>query len=248
MLKLQKKPLAVSLIGAPLYLLLHFDGLIAVPADISAGSMLALRSFGQLPMSDWNSLTDIIGGIAFIILFNILYSGYITSHFRFSCVYVFSRVRSRESWYLQRCAEVLFYAALYSFLYVAAGLLICRHMVVQTITAADMLTALRIWIYSIILLGNTTLLLSLISLKTGTLTGFVVTQVAVFLLIFANLFISAPTVIGLNPVSLLQFKLLTQTQHIGTVTVNGVILAVLLMAGGQYVKRYDVAMFDAEVN
>jgi len=246
---LQKKHLINAFVGAPLCLLINFDSLIAPVSDWSLRNMLGNRLFGSILMDDFRTLPELISGIAFIILFMILWSGYFPSHFRFSCVYVFSRIRSRVVWFLSRCLELLLYALMYSLLYILVGILLCWRVTGSPFSVSDFAAILGLWLFSTLLLFNLSLLMSLIALRWGSLTGFIMTQAVLFgLILLEYLFSAIPAAVMCNPASLLQFLVLPKKFICISFGVNCLIMLLLFILGCRYIQRYDIALFDAEVN
>jgi hypothetical protein len=205
--------------------------------------------FGSMDMENERVYLLTVENIAFIMLFNIMYTGYITSHFRYSCVYVFSRIKSRKGWFSARAAEIMIFAAVYDLFYILGASAICAAATGSGPNYVALYRMIIVYVFTFLVLVNTTLLINIIALRLGTAPGFFIVQGIVFGLI-ALLLATYDTkiMVILNPISCL--NLFNQGMNTGWLTAlnNLIILAVIFLFGRWYVGKYDVAMFDAEIN
>lgn len=250
-IRIEKKHVLKTLAALPLCLIL-FCYYFLPSYQTSLGSFsdaFCSMIFGSMDMENERIYLLTVENIAFILLFNIMFTGYITSHFRYSCVYVFSRIKSRKSWFSARALEIVIFAAVYDLFYILGTSAIC---IAATGTWPNYVAIYRViivYVFTFLILVNTTLLINIIALRIGTAPAFFVVEGIVFgliALLLATYDIRAMVII--NPISCL--NLFNQGLNTGWFTaINNLIIGGAIFAFGRwYVGRYDIAMFDAEIN
>lgn len=189
----------------------------------------------------------VLQNMIFVILFSVMFSGYIAGHFRFSCVYVFSRLKSRRGWFAQRGCELMLSTALYIAVYMLATGIICKAGSAAAFPTAHMGDVLLIYVCAWLIAVNITLLINIASLRLGSTISFFAAQAILAGLIYPAVN-TAPTaaLAWVNPLSCV---LVLDAPNPGkTLIMGAVILLILLFGGMEYVNRYDIAMFDPEIN
>lgn len=250
MLKTEKKHLLKALIAIPLCLILYcYELSPGAKSNMELTAVFAQIIFGVIDFEYSYVYIMTIENIAFIILFNLLFSGHITSHFRYSCVYVFSRLTDRKKWYSKRALEIMSTAFLYSFLYVLMALLVSMNAAGKPLDVLTLYRVLLVFLFAFLIVSSTTLLINILALRFGTAPGLFMVEGALFALIALLMFTYKNSVlVMMNPLACLNLFQLGANTGLFTVVYNFAILIAVFFAGRRYVSNYDVAMFDAELN
>ena len=116
-----------ALSAVPLCLILYCFNLIpGSQAGESLTDVFTKTIFGKLDYQYSYVYAMAAENVAFILLFDILFAGHLTGHFRYSCVYVFTRIRSRRQWYFSRVGELTVCALNAEALALAVASVLCR--------------------------------------------------------------------------------------------------------------------------
>ncbi len=247
MVRLEKNTILKIPAAGVLSLALNITTLAGSKTETDPFEMLLYRLFGTMLSDPKEMYTIVVQNMIFVVLFSVLFAGYIAGHFRFSCVYVFSRLKSRRGWFVQRGCELMLSAALYTAVYMAVTILICNAGSTAKFPAEHVSDVLLLYVCAWLIVVNITFTINLMSLRLGSTVSFFVSQAALAGLIYpaVNTAPSAPLA-WVNPLSCV---LALDAPHPGkTLITGGIILLVLIFGGMEYVNRYDVAMFDPEIN
>jgi len=239
-----------ALLALPLCLVLYcYELEPGCRAGFSLTQTFCAILFGALDYQNSYVYVMTIENIAFILLFNLMFASYISGHFRYSCVYVFSRVSNRKTWYFKRVAELLACALLYVVLYVGCVLLISMNASQQPLTPVALARVGMVCLFSFFLVGSITLASNLLALRFGTAVGLLVTTgVLLAFLALLLFFHESRWAILLNPLACLNLFNSGRNGALFTTVYNFIILTVTSVYGAWYVSDYDVALFDAELN
>ncbi len=241
--------LAKALVALPLCLVLYcYELEPGCRAGYSLIQAFCAILFGAVDYQNSYVYIMTIENIAYIFLFDLMFAAHITGHFRYSCVYVFTRIHSRKKWSLARMAELLACAFVYAFLYVGGVLMISINAAQQPLTTTALIRVGMVFLFSFFLLSSTALSVNLLSLRYGTAIGLLVTVGSVLGLVALLLVFHAhPVAVLLNPLACLNLFNSGLGGALFTTAYNFVVLLVLLFAGVYTVSSYDVALFDAEL-
>lgn len=191
----------------------------------------------------------LIENVAYVIVFHLLFGGHIARHFRYSCAYVFSRLKNRKAWFLKRVLELLTYAAIYDFLYVGCILLVSMNAASQMPDRFLVLRAVLILFFSFLLLAITVLIVNLLSLRLGTASGLFVTESVIMGLIgLLTVTYRYPLLVYLNPVAFLNLFDQGGGSALFSCIYDLLILIGIILIGIHYLSQLDIALFDPELN
>ena len=247
MIRPEKRTLLKIPVAGILSLTINAATLVGRKSDMPPFEMLVYRLFGSMVSDSKEMFLIIVQNIIFIVLFSALFSGYISAHFRYSCVYVFSRLKSRRRWFAERALELMITAALYAAVYIGVTLMICCASSNAPFLREHLGSLLLLYLCALLITVNITLGINLLSLRFGSTVSFFVVQAALagFIYLALNTAVSAPCA-WLNPLSCILI-LDAPTPYLPIL--GSVIILILLFFGGMaYVDRYDIALFDPEIN
>ena len=249
MIRIEKRNLGKTLFAIPLCAVLSAYDFISEPLDLNVLDIFISKVLGRVTSYNNSSYILTVQNLSFVIIFNFAFSGYIANHFRYSCVYVFSRLRSRRHWYYSRVIEIMIYDLIYLILFFGCNLFVCIQKSTMEFEPASLGTIAALFGFSFLLVINTTLAINLLSMKWGTTVSFFSIQTVLFLLIaLAFFFYDISWAVILNPVSCLDFLNKDVNSVLFIVLNNLVCFVSLLCLGKRRIVEYDVALFDAEVS
>ena len=160
--------------------------------------------FGIMDYEDTRVYIMTVENIAFIMMFNLMLGGHIAHHFRYSCVYVFTRLSSRRGWYAARALEIIVTAVLYCLFYVGSVLLISLNASQKPLDVVTLNRVLLVFLFSFLFVSSTTLLANILSLRYGTAVGFFITEgVTLTLLALLTATYRIKAAVLLNPIAFL---------------------------------------------
>lgn len=249
MIKIEKKQIIKTFLAIPLCILLSCYDLISQPDMYDIEELFVQKIFGRISFYDSSAYFITMQNLVFVILFNLIFSGYIASYFRYSCVYVFSRLKNRRSWYSSRIVELMIYAFIYVTLFLGGNLIVCIHKSVLSLESEAWKTIFLLLFLSFLLVVNTTLAINILSIRWGTTMSFFVIQVLMFLLVLLAIFTCNITWAAvINPVSCLNI-LGGDARTIVLIIASNIVWSLVIIGFGmRRVIKYDVALFDAELN
>ncbi len=248
-MKIEKRFIIKAFLSIPLALILYCYEVFSPPEAIEITDMFIQKVFGKITTSDSSAYILTIQNLAFVIIFNLLFSSYISEHFRYSCVYVFSRLKSRKVWFNHRVLELIIYATIYIIMFFIITLFVCIRKSTLEFQSDDIEVYMIILLFSLMITLNTTIATNLLSIKFGTITSFFVVQGVLFFLVIISLVSDHNTFLSIvNPISCL--NLLTHENYMtGLMMLNNIVIFFLLyFYGKKSITCYDIALFDAEIN
>lgn len=235
------------LTGFLLGLILSAFDLISVPDSINVLDAFAFKVFGRISFQDESVYVVAMQNLLFVVVCNILFADFISSHFRTSCVYVFSRIHNRTKWFRKQVRALLTRTAMFTGCYLVSIFFVCVRKSSIPVQVTELYPLFVIVLFSIFLCFTTTLLINLLSIRWGTTVGFLSSQILLFTLVFMSTATSHIQVLTvLNPVSCLNILERPESAAI-TLLIDLVWFGILFGWGAVYVKKYDVFLFDAEV-
>ena len=214
----------------------------STPTDVFFDSL-----FGAMDFDNRRVYILTVENIAYIVVFHLLFGSHISEHFRYGCVYVFSRLHNRTRWYLRRVAEILLCCLLYSSFYIMSVLLICCNAASGSADSFLLVRVLLVFLFSFVIMGTTTVLTNLLSLRYGTAPSIFITEflffglIAILTLTYKNSFL-----VLANPVAFLNLFNNGVGPAVFTVFYNLFLLLLTIILGLRYIQKYDVALFDHE--
>lgn len=249
MLGLDKKNISKTVLAIPLAMVHSAYVWIGEVTETPISEIVMDRIFGRIGLESSGTVILTLENLCFSIFFNLIMAGYISDCFRCSCVYVFTRIRSRVRWVLYRVIEIYVYAMLYQALYMITTTLIGSRMSSKPLSQDDLRLLFTIYTYCILILMNTTLAVNFLAMKIGVITAFFVVQgimLGLFMLALATR--TKPVLIAMNPISCVGLLNYDLGMRAGILAINLSLLIMLLISGVRFVKGYDVALVDPEMN
>ena len=236
--------------AVPLCLILYCFNLIpGSQAGESLTDVFTKTIFGKLDYQYSYVYAMAAENVAFILLFDILFAGHLTGHFRYSCVYVFTRIRSRRLWYFSRIGELTVCALLYSFLYVLCSLLVSINATQKLPDGLLLQRVALVFLFAFALVLASAVSVNLLALRFGTAVGFFSVAAVIFGLIALLILTYRNRVLVMfNPLACLNLFQLGRNTGMFTIGYDLLILIAVVLIGSVIVNRYDVALFDPELN
>jgi hypothetical protein len=240
------------LIVMPLIILFNSGDIFSRPQlGQSVAELFSHKFYSETTHADITTFVLTISNLYFLFLFNLLYGTYIVDDYNHSGVYIFSRLRNRTRWYIQKMLMLLRFSVIYASIVVASLFMISLY---ESINRAEMGKALvfACFICCILcaLMVITSSAISLISLKIGSVIAFFLVFSAEALMVLSALLPRDNVIVDiwiyLNP-----FGGLIEGMEGGGIALFRIIyltgLVMLLIFIGQRVfARIDVGLIDAE--
>lgn len=236
-----------TFIGVPLCLVMSVFDLISSTRSYNVVEAFAYKVFGTISFQDEGVFLLTMQNLLFVVVCNILFADSLSAHFRTGCVYVFSRIHNRSRWFFKQVISLMAKTSIFTCLYLLTTLLICACKSNETVQIKDLYSLVLIFVFSLLLCGLTTLSVNLLSIRWGTTVGFIFVQLSLFSLIFVGtITYKSPVAIALNPVSCLNVLGHEHEVLLNLLCSFGWML-LLCFVGRNFIKKYDVYLFDAEV-
>lgn len=242
------------LIIIPITWLHSLSTLLEGKSNINIGIYLASKILGQTNLDNEKLFIFMVENILYLIIFHLLYGNLISENFRYSSVYVFSRIKSRKKWFYRISLKLLSICFLYTFIFLFTNLVICD---IGSTKSCNLET---FYIFSILLimltmiLLSTTMIINLISIRFGNSIGFLTVYILLLLFLFLALqspkseFIRKyPLVLILNPATAMSFNFVRETfLQAGVIIYYAILNLIILLTGSNYINHFDIALSDAE--
>lgn len=191
----------------------------------------------------------------FVIVFNLIYANQIVDHFRYSCIYVFSRIKNRKKWFLECSMELWKIASLYGFLYVGILFFMAGLSSNFSITSKDIWVAFVLWFKVSVLCYITTLLLNIISLRLGSVLAFIIIFGGIALDTYTSPYImntaivcKYPMLAMFDPVNGIYESMLMNGRNVSLfIGYNTFLLIFATIFGIYFVNKMDIALIHMEI-
>lgn len=242
-----RKSLWMVLLAIPLALIIGgFDfGAESLPWEVQ--TLLTGCIYGEITISGLISYLPVMKSLAFMLVFNVLYANELSSHFRHSCVFVFSRLKTRRQWYLRQVGKLALYCLGFIYLYVGVILGRCTARSSLPVTGDLAATVALITVFSFFITFTTTLAINLATISWGTARAFGITQIVFCVLVVIFIFTyRIPLLCAINPVSFLRFCFHRPWVNTGILAVNILLAAGVTGKGMVFIEQFDVSLFDPE--
>lgn len=191
----------------------------------------------------------------FVIVFNLIFANQIVDHFRYSCIYVFSRIKDRKKWFLEHSIELWEIASLYSFLYVGILFFMAGLNSKFSITSTDIWVTLVLWFKVSTVCYITTLILSVISIRLGSVLAFIIIFGGIALDTYISPYImntaivcKYPMLVIFDPVNGIYESMLMNGRNVSLFIGYNIFLLILVTIFGIYfVNKIDMALLHMEI-
>lgn len=231
--------------------------------------LLPKDEVGEISQSLWYKFGGIISGgeensskvflvaiqqLYFLIIYNILFANYIVDNFKYSCIYVFSRVENKNKWFLKNAVELFCTSAIYSLAFIITLFFISLVGANFYFTIEDIKVAIIFWFKICILCYNTTLIVNLISIRFGSVISFIYVYGTVALIIMLSFEIANTEIMQehpilniFNPVNGILQELVTNIKFQSVfVLYNFGIIIITVITGMLYINKLDIALVNIE--
>jgi hypothetical protein len=239
------------LIVFPLVLLFNIGNIFSEARELPVSTLLQYKIFASTTQSDITLFVLTIENLYFVFVFNLLFGTYIFKHINENGIYIFSRLRSRQKWWLMKAARLFVFALLYT---LAAVLLFAAISAGESQSGVDRATVfvmIRLVYLFALLSALGTLLINVAAVKWGSVIAFLSVYFLEALLILSE--ILPGNHIGLriwhwiNPFGGV-FSIYEMTgKAIFQLAYLAVLFLVLVYAGGRYIAKSDIGIEDVEV-
>lgn len=238
----------------PATILFFIETLIRYPIDSPISTIMLTKIMGTITTDNSRVFVFVMEKQFYLVLFNIMFGNYIYEHFRFSSVYVFTRINSRKNWIIKEYIELLLISIIYTGLFLLTCLFICKKGSLQLYDSEVINVFITLYFNLVILIFWSTLLINLLALRYGNIIAFIIVYIAFTVLMFIGLkqqYIQNKSVAELlylvNPVSGVLngytyntfLKVLSYIFKIVFVTITTII-------GEKYIAKMDIALEDCE--
>jgi len=238
----------------PITFLFSLYLLISDKQDISIGSMLTHRILGQVGGESSKAFVLVLSNLLYLVLFNIFFGNIISEEFRFSSVYLFSRLKNRKVWFYKKASEMLMIASIYTLLFLGSNIFICMFCSIRKIEINDIKVFLVLFGLITMILAITTTLINLVSIRLGSTTAFITVYICVVILVFISLEHENIPFLGkyyytrvFNPLSGVALNLSENLIAQCIILVYYLVLITLtFILGGNYINGIDIALIDCE--
>lgn len=248
-----KKWLKVLVI-IPITIIFSAYKFISEPIDITVGNLLLSTVMGQTSTENTTAFLFVVEKLFYLVIFNIMYGNFIYDDFRYSSVYLFSRLKSRSTWFYKKSLELLGITFVYTGLFLITNFFICKNCTLSPIEQSDIIILFLLFARIIMLLFLTTVAINLISIRLGNALGFIIVYISVVLLVFVAMNQSSLPYIGtskwlliFNPACGIIEDIYYDTNLLVVFFIYNIILVcIAMMIGSLYIDRFDVALVDYE--
>lgn len=238
----------------PITFLFSLNSLISDKHDIPIGSMLTSRIFEQVTDDNSKAFLIMLSNILYLVLFNIFFGNMISEDFRFSSVYLFSRLKNRRVWFYKRAFELVMISSVYTVFFLGSNILVCMFCSTRNIEINDLKIFLILFGLITMILAITTIIINLISIRLGSTTAFITVYICVVMLIFLSTKHESIPLLGkyyyvrvFNPLSGIVLNLFdNQFAQCMVIFYYLVLLTLTFVLGGKYVNNIDIALADGE--
>lgn len=238
----------------PITILFNFNVFLSKPSDIMVGDLLLGKIMGQMTTDNATVFIFLVDSLFYLIIFNLLYGNFIYDDFRYSSVYLFSRLKSRKTWFYKKSLELLGITIVYTLIFLLTNLWLSKMNTVQAINSETLIIFGLLFTRLVLLLFLTTILINLLSIRFGNALGFITVYIGVVMLIFLAASHQSIPFIGSNNVFLFLNPicgLIEETFSNFNIQVlfyfyNFFLLCIINIVGAFYIDRFDIALVDYE--
>lgn len=237
-----------SFLIIPLTLLLYNLELFSKPSGLAVSDLMISKLFGSITYQDRTSYVLVFENLAFLIIGNILFSNYISNHFRYSSVYVFSRIKRRNRWFLKRAFEVILLSLIYCLMYIGILFLISLHSSSNPLDMYSVKITLHLFLYCSFIVAFTTLLINLLSIKYGSIIAIIAVQIFTIILTVLAVTFSQSKFGILNPMIVVSTFNLSTSVRVIVAIYDLLLIGIILYIGCKFIGNYDIALTDNEIS
>lgn len=249
MIRWEKEQIYKILSACPLAFIKCINELVSEVRDYSITDLVSYQIYGKISSPDGEMLVLVLQNMIFMIVFQIMFADYISKHFRYSCVYVFTRLQNRKKWYVCRIAELAVAAVFYLALYIGTITLICTGKSTYPLTGADIKALVLLMISAFFLVWNATVLVNTISLRWGMMAGFFFVQAGLAVLYaLSKVSMAYPSLTMINPIACINILNADGGAILQMLIGNLGWTMLICYCSMRYIEKYDIALMDAELN
>lgn len=229
----------------PLIFILSIYEFLSSPNELNIAYSLWQCFFGKLSGNFISTFVVASESVSFIILFLILFGTYLSKYYDIGSVYIFSRVKSRCSFFAKKLIALFIITCFYVLCYLATNLLLC----LKKSTLSPDINVLYVFIfmfcYLSFLLMIFVLISNIIALYINSTNGIFLTTLFVFLLIFFCTYFKPGKLSDINPFYLSSTGISLQ-YLIKKLLINIFYLFLLIILNIFYFTHHDIYYTDMQ--
>ena len=215
--------------------------------DASVTGLFIGAVFGRITEGDMSSLVIVIGKLAYLLLFHLLFGSYISGHFTNMPSYYFSRIPHRCVWFGKQCFYLFCYAVWYALLFLGGSLWGCCMISLEKPGRETWRCFFITYAVCVSLLLLTTLIINLGIIVWKTAVGFSVCWIGIIVMeILAKATLNNPCISFINPMSYSG----VWDMSFGQVLIKIVYLYFLAVSvsvyGMVFFKKYDITLREVD--
>lgn len=194
------------LCAIPIALIVNIDCFLSSAGSVDMDVSRYFMSFfvGEVTYGDTKTIVYAMENLTFVLLFIILFGNSITEKMNFVPAYYFTRIRDRGKWFVSEAVKLSCKAFLYGFLYCVVLLIIAVKMTGQVHSSRLFDTFMYFYLISSALMIIMTILVNVITLKTGVVPAFIAVSIVILSLCICAISCKNEVVSFLNPLSYMQ--------------------------------------------
>lgn len=250
-----KRRLLIALfIIIPVALVFNYDLLLSQgEASYALEQMIVSRIF-DIKSIEEKTLILAVNSIYFIVIFHICFGTYIYKDFISNGAYIFTRLKSRKSWFYQKSVDIIKLGMLYSLLFVLTLFALCGIFVGKPLEIDIVYTVFFLWFSSSILIILTTLLINVLSIFYGSHIGFIFGYAILVFLIGVSINFEYIPIIGkytyaslINPASIM-FLYLIENKALVLLGLfyYSLVVGLLIYLSAKLISKIDISITTVE--
>ncbi len=249
MIHWDREQICKILMACPLALIKCSSELVPMVRDYTITDIVSYKIYGKISNPEGDMLVLVLQNLIFMIVFEILFADYVSKHFRYSSVYVFTRLQNRRRWYAERLIEMAVLAVLYIVLYIGTMTAICVRNSSYGLRTEDIRSLLVLAVSAFFLTWNAVMLINVISLRWGIMVGFFCVQAGmVTLYALAKVCMNYSFLMIINPITSINILAADSSTILQMFAGNLIWTAAIGLGSMYYVEKYDVALLDGELS
>lgn len=216
-------------------------------ADIAIKDLFSSSIFDVYGIMKKKALVLAMENMMFIVYFNLFFGNYIYNYFVKGSVFTFSRIQNRKKWFWKQSIKLYGLCIIFAFFYLFMQLAVCMYSSMQMPDLKCMKKFLIFWIAFSVILMISTFCINAGSIKYGTVRAFLMTYVAMIVLMQLSIHFGDIPIIKkyytlhiFNPMSAISL-ILTKGKllKISAVVYYHVLIVGLVYLTGNFIKKPD---------
>lgn len=215
--------------------------------DTSVTELLIGTIFGRITDGDSSNLVIVVGKLAYLLLFHLLFGTYISKYFTYMPSYYFSRISNRCAWFGKQCFFLLCFALWYALLFLGSSFWGCCMISSEKPDQESWYCFFIMFVVCVSLLWLTTLIINLgiIVWKTGR--GFSGCWIGIILLeLIAKETFHNPWISFMNPMSYFDVLHMSFGQVLLKILYLFLLAIIVAVCGTVFFHKYDITLREVD--